>query len=139
MRVDGRIAEGLVDPRLELLREHVLEPVRLGVNLVERHPERVRQVALEQAMVPQHLERAQPPLVGQHHAAVGRPLDEAELGEPLHHRGRGRRADLHALGEGRGRRALALGIERVDRLEVVLDRARELLAGSAMGKDQVTL
>ena len=128
VRVDGRVAERRVDPRLELLREDVLEPVGLGVHLVERHAERVREVALEQAMVAQHLERAQPALVGQHDAAVRRPLDEAELGEPLHHRRRRRGADLHPLGESRGRRALALRTERVDRLEVVLDRARELLA-----------
>ena len=58
----GRVAERRVDPRLELLRKGVLEPVRLVVHFVERHAERVREVALEQPVMPQHLERERRPL-----------------------------------------------------------------------------
>ena len=36
VRIARRVAERLVDPRFELLRERVLEPFRLGVHVVER-------------------------------------------------------------------------------------------------------
>ena len=57
MRVVGREAERLVDPSLELLGEHVLEPVGLFVDLVDVDPERLREVELEQPVMPDHLER----------------------------------------------------------------------------------
>ena len=140
MRVVGGVAERGVDPRLELLREDVLEPVGLRVHLVERHPERVGEVELEQPVMPQHLERAQTAALGEHDTAVRRPLDEAELGEPLHHRRRRRGADVHPLRKRGRRRPLSLGPEGVDRLEVVLDRARELRASLFHGLgDQRTL
>ena len=53
-----REAELRVDLRLELLGERVLETVGLGVHLVERHPQPVGEVALEQAVVAEHLEGA---------------------------------------------------------------------------------
>ena len=90
VRVVRREAELLVDLRLELLGQRVLEELRLGVHLVEREPEPIDEVALEQAVVPQDLERAAPSLVGERDAAVREPLDQAELVEPLRHRRRRR-------------------------------------------------
>ena len=58
VRVVRREAEHRVDLRLELLGEHVLEPLGLGVHLVERQPEPLDEVALEQTMVAEHLEGA---------------------------------------------------------------------------------
>ena len=57
MRVVRRVAERLVDPGLELLGEDVLEPVGLGVHLVDGDPERLGEVELEQPVVADHLER----------------------------------------------------------------------------------
>ena len=57
MRVVRREAERRVDPRLDLLRERVLEPVGFGVDRVEREPERLGEVLLEQPVVADHLDR----------------------------------------------------------------------------------
>ena len=57
MRVVRRVAERAVDPLLELLRDHVLEPVGLVVDVVDVEAERLRQVELEQPVVADHLER----------------------------------------------------------------------------------
>ena len=57
MRVDARVAELLGDERLELLGEHVLEHLGLGVHAVPGQPELLRQEELEQPVVAQHLQR----------------------------------------------------------------------------------
>ena len=57
MRVVRREAELLVDPRLELLGDHVLESVGLVVHRVDGDAERLGQVLLEQAVVADDLER----------------------------------------------------------------------------------
>ena len=58
MRVVRRVAERAVDPRLELLREHVLEAVGLVVDVVDVEAERLREVELDQPVVADDLERA---------------------------------------------------------------------------------
>jgi FtsP/CotA-like multicopper oxidase with cupredoxin domain len=126
VRVVRRISQLLVDLRLELLGERVLEELRLGMDLVEREPEAIDQVALEQPVMPEDLERAQPTCVGEGDAPVRESLDEAELVEALRHRGGGRGADPHAARKSRRRDALARGLERVDRLQVVLDGDGEI-------------
>ena len=85
MRVVRREAERRVDPRLELLREHVLEPVGLGVDLVERQAERVGEEELEQPVMAQHLERDTPAGLGERDAAVRHADDEPVGGELLRH------------------------------------------------------
>ncbi len=103
VRVVGREAELRVDLRLELLGEGVLQELCLGVHLVEREPEPIHEVALEQPVMAEDLERAAASLLRQRDSAVGSALDEAELGEPLRHRGRRGSADTHARGERRRR------------------------------------
>ncbi len=99
----------------------MLEPLRLGMHLVERQAERVREIALEQTVMAEHLERAAASGLREDDAAIRRTLRKAELCQALHHRGRRRSADTHPVGE-RGRRHLApCGIQRVDRLQVVLN------------------
>ena len=49
MRVVRREAERAVDPRLELLGDHVLEAVGLVVDVVDVDAERLGEVELEQA------------------------------------------------------------------------------------------
>ena len=125
VRIVGRVAERLVDPRLELLGERVLEPVGLVVHLVDVDAERLGEVQLEQAVVADHLERDPLALRRQGHPAVRRVLDERERGELLHHRARGGRRDVHLAREGGRRDAVARGAELVDLAQVVLDRVAE--------------
>ena len=56
MRVVRREPERAVDARLELLRDHVLEPVGLVVDVVDVDAERLREVELEQPVVADHLD-----------------------------------------------------------------------------------
>src|SRR5262249_17857308 len=90
VRVVRRVPEVLVDPRLELRREGVLEQLRLRVHLVERKTEPVDEVSFEQAVVPNDLERALPASLRERDAAIREPLDEPELVEALRHRRRRR-------------------------------------------------
>ena len=127
VRVVRRVAELLVDARLELLRENVLEPVGLVVHRVDRNAERLGEVLLEQPVVADDLERdlrrrpreSSTPWYGEcstrPSAASFFSIDVADEGAtPMPARDRGRR------------RARPLGLELVDLLQVVLDRRREL-------------
>ena len=60
VRVDRRVAELRGDQLLEVVGEDVLEHLGLGVHAVPRHPQHLGQVALEQAVVADHLERDAP-------------------------------------------------------------------------------
>jgi Multicopper oxidase len=126
VRVVRRVSELLVDLGLQLLGQRVLEELRLGVHCVEREPQAVDEVALEQPVMTEDLERATPARVGEGDAPVREPLDEAELVEALRHRGRGGSADPHAARESRRRDALTCRLEAVDRLQVVLDGDGEI-------------
>ncbi len=55
MRVVGREAQGFVDPLFELLRDHVLEPLRLVVHVLHVQAEGFREIQLEQAVMPDDL------------------------------------------------------------------------------------
>ena len=57
---DG-IAELGRDQLLELLGEHVLEHLGLGVDAIPGHPERLGEEQLEEAVVAKHLKRHAPP------------------------------------------------------------------------------
>ena len=104
----------------------MLEELGLGVHLVERQAEAIDEVTLEQAVVPQHLERVRAARVREGDASIRKSLDQPQLVEALGHRRRRGRADVHAAGE-RGRRdPLARRLERVDRLQVVLDGNAEI-------------
>ena len=92
VRIVGRVPELGVDLCLELLGEGVLEPVGLGMYLVEREAEPVREVALEKPVVARDLEGPTLALRRERDAAIRSALDEPELREALRHRGRGRRA-----------------------------------------------
>ena len=110
----------------------MLEAVGLGVHRVDREAERLGQVLLEQPVVPDHLDRDALTRGVRRGAVVRLVLDEAELGQLLQHRRRGRRSDAHPLGERRRRRAAA-GLELVELLEVVLDgRGRGLRSRSRL-------
>ncbi len=60
--IDRGVPELCGDQLLEILREHVLEHLGLGVHAIPRHAERVGEEALEQAVVADHLERDAPPV-----------------------------------------------------------------------------
>ena len=57
VRVDRRVSELGRDQRLEVLGEDVLEHLGLGVHAVPGHAERLGEVALQQPVVADHLER----------------------------------------------------------------------------------
>ena len=121
MGIVRRETEHAVDPLLQLLREHVLEPLGLVVDVVHVEPQRLGQVQLQQPMVADDLECDLLPRGGQRYATVRLVNGELEGGELLHHcAGRGRR-DGQPLRERRNRHAPVLGAELVDLPEVVLD------------------
>src|SRR4029079_19163499 len=56
VRVSRRVPERAVDLRLQLLREHVLEPVGLVMDVVHVQAEGARQVELQQPVATAHLD-----------------------------------------------------------------------------------
>ena len=113
-RVAMWIARGIAelggDELLELLGEHVLEHLGLGVHAVPWHPEGLDEEQLEQAVMAHHLERDPAAVLGQRDPAVRTVLDQAELAEPLDHPRRRRGRHPESLGEG-------VGAHRVSRRE----------------------
>src|SRR5581483_9724879 len=94
-------------------------------DVVDVHAERLRQVQLKQAVVPDHLERDLLPGVRQLGAAVPLVREEVERRELLHHRRRRRGGHALVLGERADGHATVGSLELVHRLEVVLDRLAE--------------
>ena len=83
------VAEGAVERRLELLRQHVLEPLGLDVHAVPGQAQRLGQVQLQQPVMAHQLDGDALAGVGQLGAVVALMLDQAHLGQLLDH-GRGR-------------------------------------------------
>ena len=123
------IPELRIDPRLELLRQRVLEELGFRVHFVQREAEPIDEIPLEEPVVAKHLEGTTLARLGQLDSSIGSSLHEPELCQPLGHRCRRRSADPELPREGGGRDALTHGLERVDRFEVVLDGRRELCVG----------
>jgi len=71
VRVVRREPERLVDPLFQLLRDHVLETLRLAVDLVDVDAERLREIQLEQAVVADDLERHSLACIRQRDASIG--------------------------------------------------------------------
>jgi hypothetical protein len=86
MRIVRREAERAVDPRLELLGDHMLEPVGLVVDVVDVETKGLCEVELEQAMVADHLDCDALAGARQSCAPVRLVLEQAERRELLHHR-----------------------------------------------------
>ena len=85
VRIVRRVAERAVDPRFELFGEDVFEPVGLRMDGLDRDPERLGQIELEQAVMADDLERDPLPGGSQIDAAVGDVLGEPERRELLDH------------------------------------------------------
>jgi len=125
VRIVARFAELRRDQCLEILGDVVLQDLRLGVDAVARHPQRLGEERLDQPVMADHLERDLLPGGRQAHSLVRDVFGEADLGELLQHRRRGRRGDAEARGDLAGRHEpLTVGPERVHRLRVVLYRLR---------------
>src|SRR4051794_6848553 len=101
-----RIPERLVDPLLELLADHVLEPVGLVVDGVDVQAERLREVELEQPVVADHLERDLFAVARQVEAAVRLVLEQLERRELLDHRARRGGRDVLRARQRRDRQSL---------------------------------
>ena len=70
MRVVRGIAERQGNARLEFLRDHVFQAVGLGMHLVPRIPQHLRQVGFDQAMVADDLQSHLAAGGSQFHAVV---------------------------------------------------------------------
>ena len=126
MRIVRRIAERAIDPRLELFRDHVLEPFRLVMDVVHVQSERLGEVELEQAVVANDLERNLFARARERDPAIRLVSGEAQGRELLHHRACGCRRHTLALCERRhGDAPVAVGAELVDLAQIVLDRVRQ--------------
>ena len=106
MGIDRGVPELGRDQLLEILGEHVLEHLGLGVNPIPGHPQRIGQKALDQPVMADHLQRQAPAIGGEAHAPVGDMGREAQLVELLEHRRDGARRDAQSLGQGVGRHRL---------------------------------
>ena len=93
------VAERGGDQLLELLGDVVLEHLGLVVDAVPRHPERLGEERLDQAVMAHHLEREPLARRREAHAVVGLVPHQARLVQALQHRGHGRRRDAEPLGE----------------------------------------
>ena len=123
MRVHRGMSElGRDQASFQILREHVLENLRLGVNAVPGHAQGVGQEALEQAVMADHLQGQLAPICGKANPSIGRVRDQPQLAELLQHRRHRSGRDAEPFREGVGRdRLVAVGLKRKDRLGVILD------------------
>ena len=120
MGVERRVAEPRRDHLFQLLREHVLEHLGLGVHGIPANAEALCEVELEQPVMAQHLQRDPPAGLGEPDTAIALVGDEAERVELAQHPRHRCRTHAEPLREG-GRRGNPLAaLERIDRLRVVL-------------------
>ena len=125
MGVELRVAQLRGDPLGELVGEDVLEQLGLLVDEVPGDVEHLDEQELEQPVVAQRAQRDAPALVGQPRALVALVLEQAELGEAAQHAADRAGGDAEPLGQRVGRhRPVEPRLERVDRLQVVLDGTR---------------
>src|SRR6266849_1844236 len=120
VRVELRAAEQLEDSLLHPLRDHMLEALRLLVNLVPAVAEHPDEEHLQEPVVPDQLEGHLPALARQLLTAVPVVLDQALCLQPRDHLADGRRGDAETLGQLAGGYGAAVPMEVVQRLEVVL-------------------
>ena len=121
MRVDRRVTQPCCDQLLELLGEHVLEHLGLGMDAIPRHLELPGEEQLQQPVMAKHFQRHTPPLLGQPHPVIGLVLDNPDLGQLAdhpRHRSGGHPEPRCEIGR-RDRRAAA-SLERVHGLRIIL-------------------
>src|SRR5262245_13384690 len=118
VRIVRRMAERLVDPFLELLRERVLEPVGLVVHVVDIQAEGLGEIELEQPVVADHLQRDALAVSGELDAAVPLVPRKPEGGQLLDHRARGRVGDAEPPRERGDRDLPVLRMQLVDLAQV---------------------
>ena len=85
MRIDGGVPQAKRDQLFELLGEHVLEHLGLGVDPIPGHPQLLGEEQLDQPVMAQNLEREAATVGGQADTVVGLVFDQAELGQLAHH------------------------------------------------------
>ena len=94
MRVVRWKAERLVDALLEFFRQCVLEPFCFAVHLFHVDAERLREIELQQPVVPDDFQRHFLAVACERDPSIGLVDREPERGELFYHRaGRGRRHD----------------------------------------------
>ena len=134
VRVDRRVTQPRGDQRLELLGEHVLEHLRLGVHAIPGHPELLGEEQLQQAVMAQHLQRHTPTLVGQaahRDRARCSTIPTSVSLRTIPDTEAGRHPEPRREIVRRNRRAAA-SLQRVHRLRIVLHRRRNKLLQPTM-------
>ena len=120
MRIDGRVVQRTVHGGLELFAQDVLELLRLGVHLMPSHPHLLVQIELEEAVMPDDLERHLHPAPGQGDPFVALVGKESHLAELFGHARDGRRRNVHFAGDGVRRDGRGLLLKLVNILQIVL-------------------
>ena len=126
VRADLRFAEHDDEPFFDAGRDRMLEAAGLGVNLVPRHPQDLRQQTLRQTMAPEDSNRNGESALGQLRRAARGMNDVSFPGELLQHPGRRMRARRRVPRPDQRSSPRALALETVDRLEVLLGRLIEV-------------
>src|SRR5215471_548577 len=125
VRVVCGVPESLVDAGFQLLRDHVLETIRLGMDSIHVDAERLGEVELEQTVMTRYLDGDTLPVLGERDAAIGGVLHEPECRKLLHHRARRRRRHAKAARERSRRHARPVLAQDEDLAQVVLDRVAQ--------------
>ena len=127
VRIGFRVPQFRGDPIFKPLRDEVLQPFRLIVNLVPRVVEEIMQETLQQAVVAKNLQSAHLPRGRQTHAVVLFVFHKRRLlrGELLQHSGDGSGADAKMPGEGVAGHPFLFGAAQLqDRFQIIVYRFR---------------
>ena len=96
------------------------------MDLVPLVAEGLHQKGLEKSVVPEHLERDPFAAISQPDAAIGRVLDETDLGESANHLGHRRGFDVQSARKRLGAHPVTVAAKEKNLFEIVLLRLREL-------------
>jgi len=125
VRIVRRVAERTVDLRLQLFGDHVLEPLRLVVDVVHVQAERLCEIELQQAVMADDFDRDLLARARERDASIRLVHGEVERRQFLDHRARGSRRHALLFRECGHGDAAAVRAKLVDLPQVVLDRLGE--------------
>ena len=95
MWVQRGVTQDLIDLFFELLRNHMLQRLRLGVHFVPTVAEYFRKVELDKPMMPDNLQGNFVAWCGEDNALIGCVIHELEVGELLKHVGNAGSRTVH--------------------------------------------
>jgi hypothetical protein len=139
VRILVRPADQAIDRLEHAIADVVLENLGVGVDLGPVEAEHPHQEGFEHAVAPHHGDRGATALGGEARSAARLHRDQPLLGEAREHVGDGRRRHTEPAREVRGGDASGGGAQLVQRLEVVLPRARERRGVGSGSRHRVSL